>query len=66
MWVWCRVCRRCYPPAERRIVDSAALCYYPDCSAPFAVAWPWERVRTYRPEYPVTPAYGVRYPLLWK
>jgi hypothetical protein len=61
MWLWCSRCHRCYRTSEQRIVDSKAVCFYPDCTGLFQSAWKWSLLRYAFLWFPATPVYGQRY-----
>jgi hypothetical protein len=63
-YLWCLHCERTFERNTARIEGQLQMCAYEDCNGTlFADAWNWEKVRDYRPEYPVIPELGQSYPL---
>lgn len=63
VFIWCLHCERTYVRGAYRKVHGLQMCPYPDCDGDTVFdAVPWGNIRGSRPEYPVIPIPGTRYP----
>lgn len=64
VFFWCLHCERTYRRGECRVINGLQMCPHEGCDGDtFMDGWPWEKIRTENPQYPVIPLEGERYPL---